>query len=124
MRSGRELEYCASASRSPPTRSAARRAMTRSARAAMASGMDRLALPLLAARRDRERDAAEEDQGREGHEGALVAPEDHEEARHERAQGVAQALEETVDAVHRVVAVDADLLVAVLGHERALRRDR
>src|SRR6185437_8510497 len=113
MRSGRALVYCARASRSPPTRSVAARAKRTRMRAIMASGMDRLALPLFSARGDREGDAAEEDERRERDEGALVAPEDDEEARHERPQRVSEALEEAIDAVHRVVPVDPDLFLAV-----------
>src|SRR5213595_1282478 len=80
--------------------------------------------PIGAARGHGERDAAEEHEGRERDERPLVAPEDHEDARDERPQRVAEPLEQAIDAVHRVVAVDADLVDAVLGHERALRGDR
>src|SRR5262245_1088368 len=80
--------------------------------------------PVGAAGGHGERDAAEEHECRERDERALVAPEDDEDARDERAHGVAEALEQAIDAVHRVVAVDADLVDAVLGHQRALRGDR
>jgi len=55
--------------------------------------VDGLALPLLPACGDGEGDAAEEDEAGKRDEGALVAPEDDEEAREERAEGVAEALE-------------------------------
>src|SRR5215470_1167284 len=80
--------------------------------------------PVHAARGDGERDAAEEHEGRDRDERALVTPEDHEQAREQRAERVAEALEQPVDAVDRVVPVDADLLLAMLRDQRALRGDR
>src|SRR5687767_8093964 len=79
----------------------------------------RLRLPVQAAGGDGEGDAADQHHGGDRDEGALVAPDDHQQARDQRAQRVAEALQQAVDAVDGVMPVDADLLLAVLGHERA-----
>src|ERR1700674_2567477 len=124
MRYGRVCS-CASASTSATSVAATKRRTTSeriiAARGASVGGRG---LPFGAVRGDGECDAAEEHERRKRDEGALVAPEDYQKAREQRPQRVAQALEQAVDAVDRVVAVDADLLLAMLGHERALRRDR
>src|ERR1700680_3365576 len=119
MRYGRDCT-CAAASRSAASVTAMR---VKARKARIIVLVRRGRLPFGAVSRDRKRYPAEKHQRRERHEGSLVAPQDHEQARDEGAQRVAESFEEAIDAIHGVVAVDADLLLAVLGHERALCGD-
>src|SRR5258708_8810518 len=119
MRYGRD-GTCAGASRAA-ARVTAMRVKARKARIIVLVRRGRL--PFGAVSRDRKRYPAEKHQRRERHERSLVPPQDHEQARDEGSHRIAEAFEEAIDAIHGVVAVDADLLLAMLGHERALRGD-
>src|SRR5258708_20193919 len=112
MRYGRD-ETCARAS--PSDASITRRAISARKVRAMASACV-CGFPVGAARGDREGHAAEEHQRGERDEGALITPEDYQQARDERAAGVAEAPAEPIDPAAGVLAVTADPLLALPAH--------
>src|SRR5258706_16109467 len=120
MRYGRD-ESCARAS---PSEASSTTSAISARKVRIMASVCGCGFPIGAARGDRESHAAEEHERGERDEGPLITPQDYQQARDEGSQRVAETLEEPVDAVDGVVAVDANLLLAVLGHERALRGDR